>query len=369
MRTQLKPIACILVSLTLIVLQAKAQNKPNNRKIAMSYSPFKKVKVIDNRIDSNTYLNLDGKYPIKGRFNYSAFADTVEQFYNNELQKTVTGTSTLLISFEQFRIPNRDIIHTRSKKRGDIWLKAREFIFIKVSMYSEKGDSLQKIAYVETKMQILEINEKEIYEILGQLFQIACLHFKDDTSRKKTTIPAISLRMIRNAYNIIEPDTDRLVSKELELNKVKNRYAELKINKNILTKNCCFNKFLSFRDNEQNACDLQVKFDTKDSTYVAFNSSILKSGSTPFIIFYESNFFINFYENRYLKMIKNGSSFSITLPMTYPNAYESLSHPGRIKKYKKKIEETGVVGQKDTFIQYRSYFLDMDNGDIVFGDR
>lgn len=384
--------------LALLFIKANAQQSIDLTKFIEdkggSDSPFDKCLVIDNRIDTVFYTKPTGAYPLRTIDFSSGFSYQVSNFINSKCNNTTLRDPVeLILAFDQFRITNIKFLPVK-KFNSNEYVRAREgdWLYVTVNIYYKSKGDIIKIATVKT-YRVFFLNKhygKYISELITDIYKVAELaYYKNLMIQNKVTKK--SKKITKGMDMIFYPKKVNFSKDSLELNvyyKWKNYPI---INSTKPGANGFFWYFPFFQQNHFEKGDVELRFDPVDSTYMYLWHEGLPR--MPLIVFFNKDYYVRIFENRYLKMYKKGYTFEFTVPYTYPNIYQWLSHnevigtknPPRDRYnttnqffYPDRLfpENKEIFGIKDSirnhrsiqqyFEKYRIGYFDMDTGDIIF---
>ena len=378
----------------------------DKKKAIVKYSPFGTVQVLDNRFDRTrlfTYENSN--YPPY----YITFAETaalsIKGYLENANQRGLHGNDTLLLNVDQLRIPNQRAIYRRTRPDGSrVGTNIRDYFLVKAQAYHQAENDYVLICSINlkyyTNKETSTVNPS-LARIMGDIFddilKLSCVS-NEAKSRKKV------LRRLKGFENDTEPvafnkqrNPDTLNISEIDMNVIEKwlNYPILR-NQNLVSDGVYLN-FDDFRDNTLTKQNFQLDFDVKDSTYSYRSEISMAKRKLPWTIFYEGEFYVYLKDSSYLKLSKERSTFSFTVPQSLPDMYgilsvmESGSPNGSnaaisiadptanlaanlvyaaIPRRKSKNSYKEYYKERWNFygdpVNFRKCFIDMDSGDIIY---
>lgn len=322
------------------------------------------ISVIDNRINNVYYTRPFPNGTIKEFYSGEMFSREIEAVMNQALSKIDCEDDTLVICINAFRVPNLFELSLMENADGEISkLTLRKYVYVNIDMYLKIGEQYKKVvSLIDYRFIPNAFIEQTTNELIKDIFQIACLFDKSKFTENK-----LRKKKIRSMQGLLFYPKNPFVSTDTLRNSVQNTWIKYKIN----SSNCFINKgfaynFIQFRNCEYNEQNIKFNYNQKDSTYELLGVEPKKlNRKLSYFIAYGSNYYINLFNNKFLKLEKLNNTFFFKIPENYPSLYEYLPITTKRKLEKWRSHNKGSKNFNEYNTKYRICYLDMDSGDIT----
>ncbi len=345
--------------------------------------PFGNIIVLDNRIEKG-YFFVGEPFPDMPTWYTlgNSTAAAIRQYCEKEIGTSKKGNETLLLNIKSLRVPNSMTI-LNGKGGSVIPVRAHEMLSFYVEAWQKIGqDSWIPLTNIHTfsEMQEPDFPEKTIATLLTKLLHTIASGIEDKAN------PPI-----------------------LPLSKIDHPHSDDWSNLNIVKKPVkATGYFLHFTDFQKNRLtipqeQLQVIYNPQDSIYTLndgpWQDSV--SGYMPWAVAFQSKLYYNVGWNKYVLLEPRNNTFYFYLPHSLPDAYTMLGKaimppkdpaeddydPGEINNFgdltvaiigswihngtkrsreKEKLRQPYITIAPGKDYGYRSCYLDLDTGDIVY---
>ena len=326
------------------------------------------ISVIDNRINNVYYTRPFPNGTIKEFYSGEMFSREIEAVMNQALSKIDCENDTLVICINAFRVPNLFELSLMEKADGEISkLTLRKYVYVNIDMYLKTAEQYKKVAsLIHYRFIPNTFIEKTTNELINDIFQIACL-FDKSKLLENSFMDRLREKKKESLQGLLFFSNNQVVSIDTLKNSIQNTWVKYKIN-NLN----CFNKsgfaynFIQFRNCEYTAQNIKFNYNQKDSTYELLGIEPKKlNRKLSYFVAHENNYYINLFNNKFLRLESFNNTFFFRIPETYPSLYEYLPIANEKKLKKWRSYNMGSKNFNDYNTKYRICYLDMDSGDVT----
>ena len=361
--------------------------------------PFDNVVVLDNRQDSSVIaINENGEYPVEIFDFQEPSTVAIQKYIKLSTEKYTThNTRKLLIDITHLRSFNRSVsLEKFENKKGEIenylWLTYNRVI-LSANVYVETSDNhFRKLMEVKDAATDSYLTySASIKKIIDKLIDATTLYYVE-TTLPKNKMPFRFKKNLEEKEEFIKSNDSVEVTVPEIIYNLRNRYASLPVNKNVIARTGFYSTFEDFRDNLITKHPIKLSYNPTDSLYTLsanLKDTIYKK-HFPFAITDSGRLYIALVEDKYVRLNKMGDGYYFDVPTSLPNMYTILSLEKKnveIDNNKSNVGAAGGLvgaliiigfnelklssikknGNNDQLINnYRHCKIDMDNGDIIY---
>lgn len=391
--------ATITASLTISLVSAQDSIKTVSlafkKPVRLAYTPFDKVEVLDNRIDTaKFYTYQTGSYPVISLGFGKNAADSIEKYMAQVIKSRPSKEGSLLINIKQLRVCNLQYI-PRKVGRKEFNFRMRDNIsFTADIFYKLDGNAYKRLLSIDNLYYTpgAEFIGNRMLDIFNITIEMAAIAQDSLSVAGDKKIPKSIKRLQKDvAYfkKITVPDTATI--EEINVN-TKSSWSNFLIVKDVVPGSGVFLSFDDFRDNKPVAAHFTISHNAKDSLYevanIKFDTS--KSRKMIYAICDSGNLYVPITNDRYQKLERFENTYSFSVPHNLPDMYSILSlwrysggksgsSSGNLlidlaavaasaivdgiitDSANRKISKKGLQS-----LQYRHCFIDMDSGDFIY---
>jgi hypothetical protein len=399
----------VLFLLAAIVLSSRSSARegrlttepPAKRTPRLGFTPFRDIRVLDNRPDSTIYTAVGRKGAVQYFFG-NRMADSVRNYLKGKLAGMRKGDETLLIDIDELRIPNLPWVLRQGPGDSTVCRWFDNGFQVSATLYettaSGSTDRYRKICSTNTCF-FAKGNTR-----IGQHHPDKCLHWLLDclliaaTRGSGASMPpphgwADKLKTSLAEERFTYPKDSTVLTTTAINRPATEKWKEDAVMRQPPDQDGVYHNFDDFRSGTLRPEKLAMQFNASDSSFTL--SPERKDHSWPWAVAFEGNLYIDlgFTRNKYLRLDRREGSYYFHIPRSMPDmgsyiALEKLGggsdfSGGSIGPYAGDILGAGVIaaivrsaviGAKVSEItekgmkrgDLRTCYIDMNCGDIIY---
>lgn len=380
------------------VVNHSFQVKYPKGKMIIDHLPFKKVKVLDNRVDTSLfYFAESGIYPPTQVSFEKQIGSVIENYFDEAVARSKYKDRNLLIKLNQCRIPNKQLIKRKyGKSPWGIGRNSHRYIWFDADVYAElPGGGFRKIVnfqqryYVSTYLKWFQLGMENILDNL-----IKVIYLSDSASTYDDLKFSKFRKSLKKDSVIYSYSTETDIYNYETINKsIYNRWQLAPIFTSDLKADGVYENFDDFKSDSLRITDIALDSTINDSVFhfSVARYPVNKSSTKPFAIVYKHSLYVNLFHDTYVLLERKGGLLYFYVPWNLPDMYAILS----FENYNSNSSDYSVsmgnpvasilsfiggialqahdnkVMKRRTFDdgmkqEYRNCIIDLDNGDIIY---
>lgn len=382
----------------------------------VSYFPFDKIQVLDNRFDTTCiYTEETGVYPPHTVSFTEPAAVAIKKYLLRLVGKSKKGNRELLLNIGQLQIPNmvynlkmfkprRSKIRrfkTSKEKIGTYAIRTM-ILFEATAWYKTSEGRYNKYLTIKKEFNYngYEYIQSELRRMLNDCMQVAAI-LPADSAVDVATLPRHVRELLNDTVGFRFSNDENNVPFELINVNAREKWKGYSIFKDSTIATGIFPLFDNFKYNQVTPAHVVMVFNEKDSMYhLASGTDSVVHKSPHWAVGDGTNWYIRLGDSTYLKLNRTGDTFSFYIPKNLPDMYALLSiqsnkldevassNPptsGNVlagiiasiinSAVQESIEKsanrsmTKRVTEEGLKHNFRYCFINMSSGDIVYRDR
>lgn len=234
----------------------------------INYFPFDSIQVIDNRVDTTKILiTEDGNYPPTYLNFIPSTSSAIKNYISSAVKDFPKGNKKLLISIKEFHIPNRTYLVQKKDSSFKV-RNLRNYILFYADIYYQTADNrYKKILTINKKYYtyVFQTN-KEFPEIFNNVIEASCF---TNTYKSAIKFPR-KLKYLNDTVSFnYSKDSNEISLEQINLY-AKQTWSDYQIIKDTNYKDGFYLTFDDFRNNIIISDSIELKYDEKDSLYIAY---------------------------------------------------------------------------------------------------